>query len=52
MSHHRHDFDPTSGWCLGGCGLRDDGHTLHGARPVMVEQPRDITEPLHPREAS
>jgi len=20
-----HRFDPSSGWCLGGCGRRDDG---------------------------
>lgn len=24
-----HDFDPVSGWCLGGCGWREDGKSQY-----------------------
>lgn len=45
-----HDFDPFSGWCLGGCGWREnhDG-TMHRAEPVRRAAHAgdyvDVTEP-------
>lgn len=39
-----HDFDPISGWCLGGCGWRDDGQSQFGRRPRRIDVP-DITAP-------
>lgn len=44
-----HDFDPTSGWCLGGCGWRDDGRSQYRAVGHVVGYP-DITEPRHQRD--
>ncbi|GAA1733032.1 hypothetical protein GCM10009746_14140 [Microbacterium paludicola] len=42
-----HRFEPASGWCANGCGVRDDGRVVSTktgtplAPPVSV----DITEP-------
>ena len=41
-----HDFDPTSGWCLGGCGWREDGRSQY-ARPRPGLDVPDRTEPRH-----
>lgn len=30
-----HQFDPVSGWCLNGCGLREDGrHQTFGGKVI------------------
>ena len=41
-----HDFNPVSGWCLGGCGWRNDGRSQY-ARPRPVLDVPDRTEPRH-----
>jgi len=28
-----HEFDPVSGWCLHGCGWREDGRSAYRPRP-------------------
>jgi len=39
-----HDFDPISGWCLGGCGWRDDGKSQYYLRRP-ISHITDFTEP-------
>lgn len=39
-----HDFDPVSGWCLGGCGWRDDGRSQYYPTQAHLDH-IDITEP-------
>ncbi len=41
--HHR--FDPDSGWCVHGCGWRDDGRSLYRDTPPRPADVVDITEP-------
>lgn len=44
-----HEFDPVSGWCLNGCGWREDGRSAYRSRPLRATARRleyaDITEP-------
>lgn len=48
-----HDFDPISGWCLGGCGWRDDGKSQYRPRNAWDRCAGiDVTEPRHPKEDS
>lgn len=44
-----HDFDPISGWCLGGCGWRDDGRSQYRRPRHDIDVP-DVTEPRRARE--
>lgn len=42
-----HTFDPDSGWCVHGCGVRDDGLVMNTRTGVVIAQPRtsaDFTE--------
>lgn len=41
-----HDFDPVSGWCLGGCGWRDDGRSQYRVPRRQMDDVPDITQPL------
>lgn len=42
-----HDFDPGSGWCIHGCGVRDDGLVIatRTARTIAPPDVIDVTEP-------
>lgn len=42
----RHRFGISSGWCLNGCGWRDDGQSAINYRMPSETDPRDFTEPL------
>lgn len=46
----RHEFDVVSGWCLHGCGWREDGQSAHqNPHPRHASnEDIDITEPRHP----
>lgn len=41
-----HDFHPVSGWCLNGCGLREDGRHLTTAGSVIDPGPEYTPEDL------
>lgn len=41
-----HDFDPASGWCVYGCGLRRDGRHLTPAGTVIDPGPRYTPDEL------
>jgi len=41
-----HEFDPVSGWCLYGCGLRQDGRHLTPAGTVIDPGPEYTPEAL------
>lgn len=42
-----HDFDPVSGWCAHGCGVRDDGRVInmHTGQPIANASERPATTP-------
>lgn len=42
-----HTFDPVSGWCVHGCGHREDGRMFITARGVVAEGPEYTPEQLH-----
>lgn len=47
-----HRWGPSSGWCLNGCGWRDDGKSQYRGVPDGTPEPVemvDITEPRHGR---
>lgn len=65
LHHATHAFDEVSGWCVHGCGLRDDGLVIvaHGTATRRTATARlrrdpsthsvhvpDITEPRHSRD--
>lgn len=39
-----HRFDPESGWCIHGCGVRDDGRVIaiRDARPLAPGKPASV----------
>ncbi len=39
----RHEFDTTSGWCIHGCGWRDDGQSMLTPRDVGHGRPGRVT---------
>lgn len=39
-----HVFDPVSGWCMHGCGWRDDGRSQYRPTPPDAIDVPDITE--------
>lgn len=42
----RHEWDPASGWCLHGCGWREDGRSAYRPqRRRHTADDVDITEP-------
>jgi hypothetical protein len=50
VRNEQHRFAAASGWCLNGCGWRDDGKSaLHARTAPFAELVRDVTLPLHPR---
>lgn len=42
----KHDFHPVSGWCLNGCGLRQDGRLQTTAGSVIDPGPTYYPEDL------
>jgi hypothetical protein len=44
-----HRFDSSSGWCVNGCGWRDDGRSIYQPTPTTATYPPldcpDVTEP-------
>lgn len=41
-----HRFDPTSGYCIHGCGNRDDGHVTTRKGDVVFDGPMYTPEEL------
>ncbi|MDJ1115396.1 hypothetical protein [Microbacterium dauci] len=39
----RHEFDPASGWCVWGCGCRNDGRTVSAKDGRIFDQGREYT---------
>ncbi|MEF3405799.1 hypothetical protein [Agromyces sp. CCNWLW203] len=46
MPDKRHQFLPDSGWCIHGCGNRDDGRTTLLGGKVIVPGPSYSTSEL------
>ncbi|MFJ3394014.1 hypothetical protein [Leifsonia aquatica] len=42
----QHDFDPDSGWCLHGCGLREDGRHIARAGQLINPGPEYSPEAI------
>lgn len=45
-----HTFDPTSGWCRNGCGVRDDGYVTRKGDVIRTpEEHAAIRRQIDPR---
>lgn len=48
----QHAFDPDSGWCAHGCGVRDDRHVVNRAGTVVrvgTSPAEDLRHRIDPR---